>query len=394
MSTPALSSWEVLLAEMIQKAPDPHEPLPLSNRKETIYGLTIPFLVVTWIAVLFRLWVRCRVVREPGWDDFFVVLSAVSNTAATITVCVSVNHGLGQHMLYIGMDNIERYLLSFYIEHSIYLTETALIKVSLLLQYLRIFKAGRMRWLCLGLLVLVSLWGLAYSIMGWFSCSPVSAAWHRTAEAKCYGFGFGDRESFIAMFQAHSASNMFFDLAIFATPLVLFRTPNLKFKNILALTGVFAFGAVVVMISVWRLYSIVNHSAGLSPYPDFTWWTPVSIIVSCLEIDLAIICASVPIFWPVMQKSLSAIFVSHEIEVVETRIEDHGLAYELEHTKTRGHHSLNSSSGTSTHELTNEAEDGYKEPYSVGIDPLSVEAQSGQGLHTDIKGQPKKKWEI
>jgi hypothetical protein len=122
--------------------------------------------------------------------------------------------------------------------------ETTLIKVSLLLQYLRIFKAGRMRWLCIILLVLVSLWGLAFSIMGWFSCTPISAAWHRTAEAKCYGFGFGNRESFTAMFQAHTATNLFFDLAIFATPLVLFRTPNLKPKNICALAGVFILGAV------------------------------------------------------------------------------------------------------------------------------------------------------
>lgn len=148
------------------------------------------------------------------------------------------------------------------------------------------------------------------------------------------------------------------------------------------------------MISVWRLYSIVEHKAGLAPYPDFTWWTPISIVLTCLEIDLAIICASMPIFWPVMQKSLSAIFVSHEIEVIETRIDDHGLAFELEHTNTRGHHSLNSSSGTSTHELTNDLEDGCKEPYSVGIDPLSIEAQNCVGLQTKINGQPKKKWEI
>ena len=101
-----------------------------------------------------------------------------------------------------------------------------------------------MRWLCISLLVLITLWGLAFSIMGWFSCRPVRAYWNRTADAKCYGFGYGDRESFIAMFQAHSATNMFFDLAVFAAPLVLFRTPNLKLKNVLALAGVFTFGAV------------------------------------------------------------------------------------------------------------------------------------------------------
>lgn len=80
--------------------------------------------------------------------------------------------------------------------------------------------------------------------MGWFSCTPVNAYWDRTIKAKCYGFGFSEPESFIAMYQAHSATNMFFDLAVFLTPLVLFRTPNLKFKNMLALAGVFVFGAV------------------------------------------------------------------------------------------------------------------------------------------------------
>ncbi|KAJ4378512.1 hypothetical protein N0V86_006218 [Didymella sp. IMI 355093] len=187
---------------------------------------------------------------------------------------------------------------------------------------------------------------------------------------------------------------MFLDFAVFATPLILFRTPHLKLKNALALGGIFAFGAVVVMISVWRLQSIVQHKAGLSPYPDFTWWTPISIILSCLEIDLAIMCASMPIFWPVIQRSFSAIFVSHQIEIVETRAEGVGYTYELEHTKTRGAQSVRSSSGTSTHELTNDVEEIYKEPISIGIDPLSEEAQNGQGLQTNINSEPKRRWEI
>lgn len=148
------------------------------------------------------------------------------------------------------------------------------------------------------------------------------------------------------------------------------------------------------MFSVWRLQTIIANDAGLSPYPDFTWWAPISIVLSCLEIDLAIICASMPIFWPAIHKSLSAIFVSHQIEIVESRVEGHGLAYELEHTKSRGNESTRSSSGTSTHELTNDPEDGYKEQYSVGVDPLGAEALSGQGLQTNINSVPKRRWEI
>ncbi|KAF2127152.1 hypothetical protein P153DRAFT_398518 [Dothidotthia symphoricarpi CBS 119687] len=384
--------WDELLTEMIAKAPDPDEPLPFSNRKATIYGSTIPFLIISWVAVLFRFWVRFRVVREPGWDDVFVLLAAMCNTAATICVCFSVEHGLGQHMLYLGLENVERYLMFFYIEHSMYLTETSLIKISLLLQYLRIFKAGMMRWICVTLLVLVSIWGFGFSIAGWFSCNPIRGAYIRTLNAKCYGFGLDNVDGFVSMFIAQSSTNMAFDIAIFLTPLVLFNTPNLKWKNLVGMVGVFAFGAVAVGISVWRLCSIVVTRAATVPYMDFTWFSPVPVVLSCLEVDLAIICASMPIFWPVLQKSLSAIFVSYEVQITEDHVEDHGLAYELEHNKSERRGSVRSCSGTSTDELTKE-EEGFelKGQYPMGVDPFET-----RGPQVNIKSQPKPEphWEI
>ena len=100
-----------------------------------------------------------------------------------------------------------------------------------------------MRWLCIVMLCLVSIWGLAFFIMGWFPCFPLKGTWDRQPGDKCYGFGFADFATFEAMFEAHTATNMVWDFAIFATPLVLFRTPNLKSRNLLAMAGVFTFGA-------------------------------------------------------------------------------------------------------------------------------------------------------
>lgn len=36
---------EDILTSMILNAPNPDEPLPLANRRETIYGTTVTFLV-------------------------------------------------------------------------------------------------------------------------------------------------------------------------------------------------------------------------------------------------------------------------------------------------------------------------------------------------------------
>jgi hypothetical protein len=132
----------------------------------------------------------------------------------------------------------------FYIANSIYLVQTAVVKVSLLLQYLRIFKAGLMRKWCFILMGIVSTWGLAFSFTGWFPCFPVRGAWQRNIDAKCYGFGLGNVQDFIIMFKIHSASNMVLDFLVFVTPMVIFRTPTLKKKNLLAMAGVFTFGGV------------------------------------------------------------------------------------------------------------------------------------------------------
>jgi hypothetical protein len=128
----------------------------------------------------------------------------------------------------------------------LYITNTAVIKISLLLQFLRIFKAGYMRMICLGLIGLVSVWGLGFAFAGWFPCFPVRGYWDRTVAAKCYGFGFGDighdTNEFVAMYRAHSASNMVLDVSIFLTPLILFGRPNLKMKSLLSMAGIFALG--------------------------------------------------------------------------------------------------------------------------------------------------------
>lgn len=118
------------------------------------------------------------------------------------------------------------------------------------------------------------------------------------------------------------------------------------------------------------------------------------IVLSCLEIDLAIICASMPIFWPIIEKSLSAIFVSYEVQVVEERVDDYGLTYELEHMKGGDRGSIKSS-GTSTQELTHEDEEhGRKPQFTVGFDPLNEE-QRGGGLSTNVETTAApQKWQL
>jgi hypothetical protein len=144
-------------------------------------------------------------------------------------------------MLYIGLPNLEKYLLVRSI--------TSCFVINQLTETVLLYRAQHVshadgRGESVSTLVIVSLWGIAFSFVGWFPCFPVRGAWDRQSGAKCYGFGLRTVEEFVMMFRIHSASNMVLDVAIFLTPMVIFKTPKLKVKNLLAMAGVFAFGGV------------------------------------------------------------------------------------------------------------------------------------------------------
>lgn len=74
-------------------------------------------------------------------------------------------------------------------------------------------------------------------------------------------------------------------------------------------------------MSIWRLQSIVETRATTLPTFDPTWYGPTPIVLSSIEVSLATMCASLPVFWPVIVKNLGPyIMVTHEVKIThETR---------------------------------------------------------------------------
>ncbi len=71
----------------------------------------------------------------------------------------------------------------------------------------------------------------------------------------------------------------------------------------------------VNVFAIWRLATIVQHKAATWPVRDPTWYAPISILLAVLEVDCASICASVPVFWPVLRRQIGNIFVTKEIQI-------------------------------------------------------------------------------
>ncbi|CAJ2503568.1 Uu.00g109620.m01.CDS01 [Anthostomella pinea] len=354
------------------------EPEPVSNRPETIYGLVISFMILSWAAVLLRLYVRFKIVRAPGWDDLCVVMYLLTTTAGSIAICISTKYyGLGQHFLLLTQAQWLGYLKTFYVANAAYVVSTAFIKLALLLQYRRVFERGYvMHRLITGLTVFTALWGLAYSFIAWFPCFPVWELWIADPGAHCYGYGSKTPGPFVATYESHSGINMVLDIIVLLIPLPLFFKESATFATRMRLVALLSMGTLVIVLASWRLASIVEHQVTWWPTPDPTWYGPIIYLLAVLEVDAAAVCASVPIFWPVLTVQWGKIFVTQEVAIThETRYgyDDHhnhddedGLRRGTTHSRTGSELEIISGKGSRLNDPGH-----YQDSYILSqVDPL------------------------
>lgn len=152
-------------------------------------------------------------------------------------------NGIGQHLIYI-LGTLPTAMKWFYVANAAYTSTTVSIKLSLLCQYLRVFRESYRRGITISLLVIVILWGGAFSFMAWFPCFPIRGFWDKTMSppARCYAFGYRTTVEAKSTLLAFAGSNMFLDFVIFLVPLTEYFRPSLNRKQLLAMTGLFAVG--------------------------------------------------------------------------------------------------------------------------------------------------------
>ncbi|KAI1859314.1 uncharacterized protein JN550_012123 [Neoarthrinium moseri] len=226
---------------------------------------------------------------------------------------------------------------------------------------------------------------------------PVSSDLHEgvsSPRATCYGYGSLIPSIFYGTYSSAAAINMVLDITILIIPMPLYFRENTGNRTKLSLIGLLFLGGLVNFLSIWRMATIVEHTAATKPTFDPTWYGPISILLASLEVDVATICASVPVFWPVLTSKLGHIFVTQEIKIERAHrfstIEDE---YELERG-TRGGRRFRErrrrASGSGPHTqgskiIIQSNTIHYKDKYVVAqVDPLSDMGR----VESEITAQP------
>lgn len=150
------------------------------------------------------------------WISLLTVHLKLMVSVGTISFCLATRYGMGQHIYLIPPQDIASFLICFWIDAASYNSSTALIKVSLLFQYLRIFDRGTYTYrFTQFLLIFVGVWGCVFSFMAWFPCLPhIDALWKDPARRGCYSGAAPNPATSLKWIEAHAGFNMGFDILV------------------------------------------------------------------------------------------------------------------------------------------------------------------------------------
>ncbi|CZS89377.1 related to integral membrane protein [Rhynchosporium agropyri] len=230
---------------------------------------SIVFLLFATIAVIVRLIARISYLKNAGSDDVMIVISLITCTALVVLSCYEVKHGLGQHI----SENL-------YFAIILYNLSLASIKISIVLQYLRVFVGRTIRFWCWMTIALVLVYAFQAVLTSIFSCVPLGTFWK--GGGKCIDKKFG--------WFFNATFNICTDLIILALPIPVLKSLQLPLKQKIGLMCVFALGGFVCLFSVLRLHSLyVSSNSHDSTYDDAN-----IAIWSNIEVTTGIICASMP----------------------------------------------------------------------------------------------------
>lgn len=208
-----------------------------------------------------------------GWDDAVITVAMLeviplSVLSVICTYCnVSVVNepdnktdikpvadlGLGQDIWTVPFENITSILKVYYFDEDLYLTCLPLVKISMLLFYLRIFPQKWFRISCFVTMAACAAYAIAFLLVSVWQCRPISYAW-----TNWHGETTGVCNDINAQGWTSAALNVVLDLVVLGLPLPVIAKLELNKRKKALFLLMFCVGFLVTIISILRLQVLAS----------------------------------------------------------------------------------------------------------------------------------------
>ncbi|RYP92937.1 hypothetical protein DL770_000987 [Monosporascus sp. CRB-9-2] len=257
----------------------------VSTEQGRVFAVGISFIVIIAAAMAIRVYVRFGIIKSVGFDDVLMLLGTLVTFGLSAASMVAAYYGVGLHMDQIAIDDMTPMLQAIYSTRLLYVVATMLVKMSLLMFYLRLDQRPLMRWTVYILMFVVVGFSIASFGILTFSCYPPAMFWdvRGSIQGKCI-----DPNTQQAFYDANGALNIVIDLAIYTVPIPMLWKIQIPTRQKIALTFIFGLGLVAVAAGCVR-FSYVRL---LAQTDDMFFYLADSLNWCSIEIYLAIFCGS------------------------------------------------------------------------------------------------------
>ncbi|KAH8772505.1 hypothetical protein F5883DRAFT_33475 [Diaporthe sp. PMI_573] len=265
---------------------------------ESRQGNIIACAALTWlisaVTVASRFYLRGSLMKLLGPEDWVILAALFFSLAQSIGFIVEAGLGLGKHMVAIPQENSLTILEASWFTILFYTCSLALSKVSVVLLYLRTLTYDWTRKVLLGFMAVVILTGTINLLLDFTACIPLNAFWDGSVQATyCHS-----NEVYYAL----TGLSIGTDFLIFLLPLPVVWSIRAPKDQKIVLTTVFSFGFFICIVSIIRLVLLATIK---DPF-DYSYTGVDTIYWSLIEINTAIVCASIMTLKPLLNRMFAA----------------------------------------------------------------------------------------
>ncbi|VBB79527.1 Putative protein of unknown function [Podospora comata] len=248
------------------------------NRGPVLLAVNTTGAVLAGITCLLRCFVRTRVVKGFGLDDWLMAAS----TGAYIAFCcfsnVGVSHGTGKHKSDVDPENYRIAMNRWYYCYLLYAWSMILVKLSIGYFLLRVTITRLHKWIIYAAGAISCVSCLTFFFLAMFQCYPISFFWNKDQDGRCINMNI-----LTALGILYSIFSVITDLTYALLPAWVVAQLNMDKKSKVAVIGLMGMGCVASAAVIVR-GPYLRHMGS----EDFLWDTAPIAIWSSVEAALAI----------------------------------------------------------------------------------------------------------
>ncbi|KAL6240001.1 hypothetical protein BDW75DRAFT_226706 [Aspergillus navahoensis] len=270
---------------------------PLEGRSLSIFVVTLVFLILSFISVSLRCFVRLRLVKAFGWDDSLMVFAMALNILFALCGIIGARHGLGRKMVDFTnvpdpKNELETALFWWWLGQTSYVITCVVAKVSIALALLRLTVTKIHKYILWGIIGVSIVVGLVFWFMLMLQCKPVDYFWHRlTTMGTCM-----DTDHILYMAYVYSVTATICDFILGLLPIALVWKLHMHRTTKAALAGILSLGCIASAAVIVRIPYLHYYKD-----EDFLYATTQISIWSNVEAGLGITAGSLVTLRPLLR---------------------------------------------------------------------------------------------